>query len=176
MKLHRLILLLPLVLAACAPQTVLVKHYEPPQDAQGLACLQTCEKRLADCQARCTAERDACEARAEQRARETLPEALDRYAAAMEQHRVDMLFWRLNAWQAGWYYGRFRPLWATGPYFYDYEPPPLPPPGPPTLAGETAKARLACRKDCGCQPPYEACFLGCGGKITEERRPAGPSQ
>ncbi len=27
-----------------------------------------------------------------------------------------------------------------------------------------------CGGDCGCQSPYDACFVGCGGKISTERR------
>ncbi len=171
MKLYRLVLLLPLVLAACAPQTVLVKRYLPPVDATGQTCLQTCEAQLAACQSRCKAERDACEAQAEGRARETLPAALDAYAAAMERYRTDMLFWRLNHWQTGVYFGHGRPRWGAGWFMHDYDPPPELPPGPPTLAMEKARALRACRKDCGCQPPYEACFLRCGGRIVEEQRP-----
>lgn len=173
MKLHGLMLLLPLVLAACAPQTVMVKRYQPPVDAAGQSCLKNCEAELSACQARCKAERDACEAQAEARARENLPKALEAYAAAMDQYRTELLFWRLNVWQDDWFYDRFRPRWAPRPFYGWYDPPPQLPPGPPTLASEIARARAACRKDCGCQPSYEACFLGCGGRIIEERRPAG---
>lgn len=165
------LLALTLLLAACAPQTVVVKRYQPPVDAAGQSCLQTCETELAACQARCKAERDACEAQAEARARENLPKAQEAYAQAMEQYRTDLLFWRLNVWQDDLFYSRYRPRWA--PPLYALDPPPQPPPGPPTLERELAKARAACRKDCGCQPPYEACFLRCGGRITEERRPVG---
>lgn len=168
---HLILLLLPLWLAACAPQTVLVKRYIPPVEASGQACLQTCETALVACQSRCKAERDACEEQAEARARETLPAALDAYADAMERYRTDMLFWRLNHWHTGAYFGHGRPYWGGGWFMYDYDPLPALPPGPPTLASETARARAACRKDCGCQPPYEACFLRCGGRIVEEQRP-----
>lgn len=171
-----LLLLMPLWLAACAPHTVLVKRYAPPTDAAGQACLQSCEAQLAACQSRCKVERDACEAQAEARARETLPAALDAYAAAMERYRTDMLFWRLNYWQGGLYLGHARPRWGAGWFMYDYDPPPALPPGPPTLASETASARAACRKDCGCQPPFEACFLKCGGHIVEEQRPITSSR
>ncbi len=172
MPLHLLILLLPLLLAACAPQMVTVKRYLPPADPAAQACLQACEDELAACQARCKAERDACEAQAEARARENLPKALEEYAKAMEHYRTELLFWRLNNWNAGFFYGPYYPFWPPYTYWDWYEPPPMPPPGPPTLEGEIAKAREACRKDCGCQGPYEACFLRCGGQIIEERVPA----
>jgi len=168
-----LLLVLSLLLSACAPQMVTVKRYLPPADPAGQACLQTCEEQLAVCQARCKAQRDACEAAAETRAREALPKALDAYADAMERYRTELLFWRLNVWQDDWFYDRFRPRWAPRPFYGWYDPPPTPPAGPPTLESEMAKARAACRKDCGCQAPYEACFLRCGGQIVEEQRPAG---
>lgn len=170
-----LLLILPVALSACAPQTVLVKRYESPVDASGQACLKTCEDELAACQARCKAERDACEAGAEARARENLPKALDDYSAALERYRIDLLFWRLDNWHGGLFYSPYYPRWSPFFYYgYDwYEPPPMPPAGPPTLASEIARARAACRRDCGCQGPYEACFLRCGGRIIEEERPVG---
>ncbi|MGB9578267.1 MAG: hypothetical protein ACPL3S_03255, partial [Halothiobacillaceae bacterium] len=136
------LLVLPILLAACAPQTVVVKHYHPPMDVAGQSCLKNCEAELAACQARCKAERDACEAQAEVWAQENLPKALEAYAAAMEQYRTELLFWRLNVWQDDWFYDRFRPCWAPRSFYGWYDPPPQPPAGPPTLASETARARV----------------------------------
>lgn len=171
--LRGLLLILPIALTACAPQTVQVKRYEPPAHAEGQACLRDCEAQLAACQTQCKAERDDCEAKAEERARETLPLALDDYARQMEYYRRDLLFWRLNAWHDDWFFGPFPSRFGPRPFFGWYEPPPMAPAGPPTLASEIARAREACRKDCGCQPPYEACFLRCGGAIIQEQRPRG---
>ena len=86
---------------------------------------------------------------------------LERYAVSLSLGWGEYDHWYGAGWYApNWPYRRLRPYYAE----------PLPP-RPPSYADELGKLKAeSCARDCGCQPKYDACFLGCGGsRILEER-------
>jgi hypothetical protein len=129
-----------------------------------MACVRDCAPRLAECQARCSESYRTCLRDVEPEARASYSEALEAYSAALAEYREDLRYHETNVW-LGWgpYYD---PWWFGYPHYRwtpHYIPPPLPP-DPPSLAHETRRLiATRCDRDCGCQPIYDACYLGCGG-------------
>lgn len=165
--------MLAMTLAGCAtPRYQTLYQYEGPVDAAGRACLQTCEPKLANCQANCRVAYQSCLKSAapaiEKRYRETLKE----YESAMNQyrHELSMIQFQMSMehsyYAQGYGYGySYDPFWPA-PY---YAPPPRPQkPDHDKIAGEVIQQQ--CNHDCGCQPIYDACFLSCGGKKVSDIR------
>jgi hypothetical protein len=157
-------------LAGCAtPQYQTVYRYESPADAQGVACLQTCEQKKEDCQAGCKARYQACQ-------KDVEPLVEGRYLQALKQYELDLrgyeralrqyemqqwLYWPYDYWPP--HHGYYYP-WP-GAYF----PPPYLSSVMPTRDGvRAALEKDRCQTDCACLPAYDTCFVGCGGKRIAE--------
>lgn len=166
----RLYLLLPLLLAACAsPRMEIVQRLEPPADPAGQACARGCAATLQTCQADCAQRRTACLADLKPEQERAWEAALKRYEAALDSWRLDLQAYEFQLW-AGWHHG---PWWYGPAWRYPLVGPGMTPPAParPDRAQvDAAVARDKCDPDCGCQPPYEACVLGCGGRRISETR------
>lgn len=173
-----LMLLAASLLGCATPRYQTVYRYEPPAEPAGRTCLERCERELMGCQDRCQAVYQACLKGIEPEARNRHEDALKRYEGELAQYRRDLDRYQLSlslGWGHGpwWYghggYGWHDPWWPYGGYGPHYYPPL--PPVPPSYAEEFARLRAEkCDRDCGCQPAYDACFLGCGGrKVPEER-------
>ena len=159
------------VLAGCAtPRYRDVARHEAPAGAAAQTCVAGCEAALRDCGHRCAERHQACVQRVEPQVEEQYRQALDRYASELADYRFDLLSMEFQFW-SGW----GRPSFWNAPWRYDPWPAPYyrpaPPPGPPTR--DAVRARFLerqCGADCGCQAPYDACYVGCGGRIVQERR------
>jgi len=169
------------VLAGCAaPQYQTNVSLIPPVDAAGRACVQACETGKetgklacqADCQSRFRACAESIEPQVEARYTEALSQFendLGQYVAALRSYEVQLSFAWMNSYPFypyGW--GMWGEPWL-GPWPGMYYPPPYPVPTMPTRAEVRALLEKEnCQADCGCQPAYDACFVGCGGqRITE---------
>lgn len=164
-------LLAALVLAGCtSPRYQSAPRYEPPQGAAGQACLAGCERGLEACRTRCRTAYQACLREVEPEAQahyaallERYEALLDGYRAALDRYRMDLwVGWGHDPWWlgSGWYGPWYRPYYFPGP-----------PPAPPDRDAELSRYQhTACRRSCGCQPEYDACYLGCGGRKFVERR------
>lgn len=168
--------LIAATLVACAtPRYQMVHRYEPPTDAAGRSCLARCEQALKTCQDVCATNHAACVRALEPEAQARHADALEQYEGQVAQYRHDVDRYHLSlalGWghHDGWYGGGwYDPWWPYGYYAPRHYPPV--PPQPPSYAEELGKLRAArCDRDCGCQPNYDACFLGCGGILIPERR------
>lgn len=176
MKNLHLLMLAALLLGGCTtPRHQTIYRYDPPADPEGQVCLTRCEQALHACYDVCATTYAACVQGLEPEAQARYADALARYESELAHYRHDLeryavslsLGWgEYDHWYgAGWYapnwpYRRLRPYYAE----------PLPP-RPPSYADELGKLKAeSCARDCGCQPKYDACFLGCGGsRILEER-------
>lgn len=156
-------------LVGCAtPRYETVITREAPVGASAQACLQACEARLSACRQTCAETYQACLKRVQPMADEHYRQTLDRYAAELRQYRQDMATYELNLWM-NWNWHRGSIWYDPWPYYPHYTLPP--PPGPPGREADVSRFREEqCGGDCGCQPPYDACFQGCGGKIVSEQR------
>ncbi len=163
-------LVLSAVIAGCAtPQYQTTVRLIPPVDAQGRACVQSCEARKATCQADCQMRYQACvkglEPQIEARYVEALKQyALDlkRYANALRHYEMELQFEWLNR------YPYRHPYWWD-PWPAPYFPPPYSEPAMPTREGVQAQLEKSnCQADCGCLPAYDSCFVGCGGQRLSE--------
>ena len=156
-------------LAACAsPRYQTVYRYEPPVDVSGRACLEKCEQKLAGCRQSCAVNYQACEQRIEPQVEERYNEALQRYQVELDQYYWEWRqyeFYLSLSWDQDFWYGGFYHPWP-GPYYF----PPVPPMKPSRNAVAYQVEKENCVMDCGCQPNYDACFLGCGGKRIPETR------
>ena len=158
------------VLAGCAtPRYQTVYRYEPPSDATGRACLESCEKKLAGCQQHCTADYQACLKRLEPLVEERYNEHLKRYADELNSYRLELRHYELSL-SLSWGYDPFWygpwPYYHPWPAFYNF--PPEPPEKPSREAAFNQLRKEKCEADCGCLPLYDACFLTCGGKKIPE--------
>lgn len=186
MNLARFILLLALgvALGGCAgPRYQTFYRYEPPTDAAAHACLEPCAQTQKVCLDRCGENYAACVKSIEPEARARHADALKRYAGELTQYRRDLDRYQLSmslgwgwghggGWHgAGWYgAGWYDPWWPYGGGYRPYYYPPQPPQAP-GYADELSKLSAEkCDRDCGCQPSYDACFLGCGGRKLPEQR------
>ncbi len=149
-------------------------QYEPPTDPAALLCLQGCEKKLESCTNNCSATYTACVRSIEPEVRSQYADAQKRYEGAWTQYQRDQENYRLSLSigyvnSGGWYgQGWYDPWWpgVYQPYYY-----PPQPPVPPSYIDELSKlSAQMCNRDCACQPNYDACFLGCGGKKVLEQR------
>lgn len=158
-------------LSGCAtPQYQTVYRYEPPPDAEGLACLKGCEQKKEACQADCKARFQACQKDIEPLVEERYLQALKNYendlrhyALAIRQYEIQQwLYWPHDYWP--YHRGYYSYPWP-GPYF----PPPYLAPLMPTR--ESVKAALEkekCQADCGCLSAFDTCHVSCGGKRIPE--------
>ena len=164
-------LMLLTALAGCAhpPRYVTQTSYLPPQDKQGRACVSQCHAQLQACKKSCQAKREACIKKIEPQAMAAFQDAIKRYEAARQQYETDRQFYEMNrrlSWSIGWanhhwpYYGSG--FWMTDEPYWDM---PNPPPAPSYKAERQRLIKQQCDKPCGCQDPYEQCFVGCGGTI-----------
>lgn len=178
MTLLRLALLIALgvLLSGCAtPRYQAFYSYQPPTDSNGLNCLKSCAQTQALCLDDCGKHYAACVLAIEPEVQVRHREALARYDSELKQYQSDLARYHLSL-SIGWGYsagrygiGHYDPGWPY-PGLYPYYIPPRPPQAP-SYAGELKKLSAEkCARDCGCQPNYDACFLGCGGHMTPEQR------
>ena len=178
MNVARLVLLLALGagLWGCAgPRYQTFYRYEPPTDAAAHNCLAHCEQTQKACMDRCANNYAACVRMIEPEAQSRYDDALKRYEGEWSQYQRDLDRYQLSisvgwGYGGGWYgAGWYDPWWPYGgyqPYYYPPEPPQR-----PSYAEELGKLSAElCDRDCGCQPSYDACFLGCGGSMVPETR------
>lgn len=154
--------------AGCAsPRYESLTRREAPVGPAAEACLTSCERGLDACKQSCAEKYQACLKQAEPDAEADYRQLLDRYAQALEQYQRELSVYDFQVWTSyTWHRGGF---WYD-PFPYHSFPPPLPPrlPSRAEATGRYLEAR--CGRDCGCQPPYDACFRACGGKIETETR------
>ena len=157
------------ILAGCAtPQYQTTVHLIPPADAQGRACVQTCEARKTACQSDCQTRYQACAKALAPQVEARYVDALKRYELELKQYAASLRHYEMQMrfdWMSRY---PFQPYWWDpwpGPYY----PPPSPEPDMPTREGVRAQLEKSeCKADCGCLPAYDTCFVGCGGqRITE---------
>ena len=155
-------------LAGCAaPRYETIVHREKPTGASAQFCLESCERGLDGCKQKCAEKYQACLKQVAPEAEEHYTQTLNRYAEALERYRRDLTSYEFQLW-VNFNMGR-------GAYWYDPFPFPhaLPPSAPRAPSREEDLNRLRdarCGGDCGCQPPFDTCFLACGGKISTEQR------
>ena len=162
-------------LGCAGPRYQTVYRLEPPGDPAALACLADCERELGACTEDCRDRYAVCAEAVEAEGEARYQDALKRYEGARDQYRRDLDRYHLSlsiGWGrgGGWYgAGWHDPWWPYGFYGPRYYPPQ--PPQPPSRAAVLASVRAQrCNSDCGCQPSYETCFIGCGGSKVPERR------
>jgi hypothetical protein len=159
------------LLAGCAsPRYQIVTRYDGPADAAGRTCVAGCERSLTDCQGRCRSDYQACLKAVEPDAQARYAQLLERYQEELSRYRDALERYRLELW-VGYYHD---PWWWGAPMYAPWHWPTYYPAPPPSLPGRTAVLdeyrRQVCRKECGCQPLYDACFVACGGRKTTEER------
>ena len=160
-----------LVLAACAtPQYQTVYRFEPPAEPQGLACLQTCEQQKGTCQADCKSRYQSCQKEIAPLAEERYLLALKQYEAELRRYAFALQHYEMQRWMH-WPHDYWPP--HRGAYHYPwpapYYPPPYLAPIMPTREGvRAALEKERCQADCGCQPAFDACYVGCGGRRIPE--------
>ena len=164
-----------LTLIGCStPRYQMLYRYEPPADASGRNCLVLCNQNLESCQRNCAEAYSACVQANEPEAKTRYADAVNRYQGQWDQYQRDLDRYHLSLYMGwghydDWYGGGWYEPWPYGGYRPYYFPPQ--PPQPPSYADELAKMSAErCDHDCGCQPVYDACFLGCGGRKVPERR------
>lgn len=154
-------------LAGCAaPRYQTTHHYDPPKDAAGLACLETCTQAMSVCQQVCGANLQACRQRIEPEVEKRHELALKHYEEELERYRweLEQYAWSLNWGRMSWLGPRLRHPWPGYNFYLPFSPPTMP-------SRDSIFNRLLreqCTTDCGCQPAYDSCFLACGGKRTPE--------
>ena len=169
--------MLVLALAGCAtPRYETVTLRQPPTDSAAPACLAACERNLEVCKHSCAEKFQACLNAVEPEAEAHYRQTLERYAEGLERNRRDLASYEFQLWSS------FH--WGRGAYWYDpfpfhHPPPPLLPRVPSREEDLKRFRESRCGADCGCQSPYDACFVACGGRISGERRcvencPDGP--
>ncbi len=150
-------------------------RYEPPTDAQGLACIERRASIRTDCQAACQTAFLACQKNIEPQVAVRYDEALKRYEDELDRYLVELRHYELQLWMnwtGPWYYGPgyydpWRYYGWPGPYAF---PPPVPPRKPSRDAVRAALEKQQCKADCGCQGAYDDGFVACGGKRVIETR------
>ena len=164
-------LVIAVFLAGCAsPRYQTIYRYEAPTDTNARACLQSCEPKLATCQSKCQQRYQSCLKEIEPLAETSHGEALKRYESELDRYRLELQHYQLQ-WAMGW--GHPHSFWYQHGLFYSPWPEPFyaapNPPRKPTREEAFNRVRKErCDSDCGCQPIYDACFLGCGGKKIPE--------
>ena len=167
-----LLIALAVLLAGCAgPRYATEVRYIPPASEAGQACLKGCQIDMQACQADCQSRRQSCIANIEPRVDVAFEQALRQYEAERRVYMRERQFYRLDRtlsfgfYHHPFYYGYPDPFWYTDRYFDD---PPVPPAAPSRAAIRERLVDEECNIDCGCQPAFDQCYVGCGGQV--ERR------
>ena len=160
-------------LAGCAtPRYETTFRYEPPASAEAQACIKGCEAALNTCRTDCQATWQACTERVEPQVDEHYAKALKEYADDLRYYSRVLEHYQWDVWM-DWNFG-YRGVWySPWPYrpWPSYTPVPIAPGDPPSKEAVRDSLRKSqCKDDCGCQPKYDACFQGCGGKVVTETR------
>ena len=163
---------LALLLAGCAgPRYATEVRYIPPTGEAGQACLKGCHTDMRACQADCQSRREACIANIGPQVDAAFDQALRQYEAERRVYMRERQFYQLDRslhigfHRDPFYYGYPAPFWYTDRYFDD---PPVPPEAPSRAAIREQVIDEQCNIDCGCQPAFDQCYVGCGGQV--ERR------
>ena len=154
-----------LLMAGCAvgPRYQTVKRLVAPEGPAAQACLAKCTTALEECKQSCSVKYEACTKEAMPEAQAHFEKRLQHYQAELASYRWELERYRMEL-LLGWGYGHPYGVWGGYPPF----PPPVAP-IPPNREREIKKfVQQRCSQDCGCQTGYDACFLGCGGKIETE--------
>lgn len=158
------------VLAACAtPRYQTVYRHEAPIGAAAQACVRGCESALSSCRDGCGVAYQACLKTLEPQVEERYGKALEQYAEDLDRYRLDLLHYEFQLWVGWghdpWWMGRHWPYpWYGAGYL-------RPPPEKPERERILARLRQEkCKEDCACQPAYDQCFQGCGGRLVGETR------
>lgn len=157
-----------LTMAGCAsPRFETVVRRMAPEGPGAQACLARCEQTLEACKADCSEKYQACLKQAEPEAEDQYRQALDHYAQELDRYRRELDFYDMRLWTSyNWRRGAF---WYE-PFPYPGMAPPIPPAAPGRGEVTSRFLESRCGGDCGCQPPYDACFQACGGRIETETR------
>ncbi|MCP5277826.1 MAG: hypothetical protein H6935_05610 [Thiobacillus sp.] len=165
-----------LMSGCAAPRFETIHRYEPPLSVEAQACLKNCEAALHVCREECQAAWKACADRVEPEVEEHHTKALKDYAADLRLYRRDLDQYQWDLW-LGWGHGYSGVWYSPWPYhgwpgyYPGYSPPPPAPGDPPTREAVRDSLRKSrCQDDCSCQPKYDACFTGCGGRVVTETR------
>lgn len=158
------------VFGCASPRYETVVQREAPAGASAPACIESCERGLETCKLACAEKYQACLKAVEPEAEDHYRRTLDRYAEALEQRRRELAYQDFQLWTSfGWTHGGRGAFWYDPFPYTNSVPPPMP--RAPTREEDLNRFREArCGGDCGCQSPYDACFLACGGKIISEQR------
>jgi len=158
-----------LILSGCAsPRYQTLYRYDPPADAVGRACLARCEPKLAECKADCKTAYEACVKRVGPEIDARYDEALRRFDDEYRRYRQEWINFNFH-YSFGW--GHFSPGYGFYDPWHDpffHQPTPPNPPSREQIQARVHKEK--CPADCGCQQPYDACFLTCGGKKIPETK------
>lgn len=160
--------LLLCALAACAnPRYQTAYRYDPPNDTAGRACIAQCEPKLASCQSQCAVKHQACVKSLEPQIEARLEQSLQLYQRDLQHYQYAYDQYQRHF---AWGYRGYHPRFGAWPYYpgFDSSFPPTPPLKPSRERIAALLTQQQCDRDCGCQPIYDACFLGCGGAKTPE--------
>lgn len=171
-------------LAACAPPE---PRYQltAPTSLAGQQCAQRCDAASQQCEQQCSVNQEACRVRAEQQAKQVLPERLQAWevdVAAWERrvrrYEMDRMFYDMQRDHWRMMRDMSRPDCRRGdkhcrpshPRWHDdwLDRPISPGAAPirPTLESETKRIQtLTCPTDCGCAEAFRQCFVTCGGAV-----------
>lgn len=161
-----------LVTGCATPRYETTYRYESPASVEAQACIKGCEAKLDACRTDCQAAWQACTEQLEPQVEAHYAQALKEYADDLRYYRRMLDHYQWDLW-VDWDFA-YRGLWySPWPYhpWPSYAPLPMAPGDPPTK--ETVRNSLRksqCQDDCGCQPRYDTCFQGCGGKVVTETR------
>lgn len=161
------------MVGGCAtPRYETTYRYEPPASVESLACLKGCEATLNTCRTDCQTAWQACTERVEPLVDEQYAKALKEYADDLRYYSRMLERYQWDVWM-DWDFA-YRGLWySPWPYrpWPGYAHLPIAPGDPPTKEAVRDHLRKGqCKDDCACQPKYDTCFQGCGGKVVTETR------
>ncbi len=185
-----LVFLVAMVSLGCSPVYQVVDNYHPPVHYEGLQCIQRCGEQEQRCQQDCAIARGDCEVSARERAKISYNEAVDRYALETERYAIELRDYHSRSREYEREQQRIQhELLPLERRCADGDPgscaqvkelrrklersrAPSEPvePSRPQLREQERDALMECDFHCGCKDAFNACYIACGGQITQERQ------
>jgi len=181
-----------LLLSTCSSYKI-AYDFTPPETKQGLACIQSSQSQLNQCNNRCYYQYQNCLKKSQQEARKALPVLLREYPSqleiwlnAREQYRRDLDWYELrmdlaesrreNYLNACMSKGKKKSKcrhshgYTSLSLHLDRPSFTMKRPVKPTLANVTTRYRKqSCSQNCGCQSNYRLSYASCGGIVKSKK-------
>jgi len=189
LKKYLFLSILAIFFMGCGPRYVIKTEYIAPRDQASKECTDKCLFQKTQCERDCERRYNNCLSMAFDRAKRVERRLDSEYQRRYNEYinKLDEYNYNISVWQSSydqnsrdWHYfhkrckkhgdryacKRCKELKVVVDTLLQNKPQRPTPPVKPNFNQILVKQQSMCRRDCGCQSDYNACFTNCGGEIV----------